>query len=134
MFAYEPKSGSINQVSLALGDLTTTMDFWPKKVFGGTLTLDGAEVTSETTIDAIDREKGGEPEGAGLARFVSEIDYGDVEIVIDEAKNGKFDADGSLAEFLVSSRRKDPSASREPSRLHSVNMPGCWVNGTYWTS
>ena len=96
-------------MSIALGDVTTTMDFWPKKAFAGTLTLDGAAVTADATIDAINTAKKGESlKASGIARFMSEINYGDVAIVICKAKNGMFDADGSLAEFLVSSRRKNP--------------------------
>jgi hypothetical protein len=107
VFAYEEShGGAIVQLSVAVGDMKKEFDFWPKKVFTGKLLLDGAPVTADTTIAAINRAKKGAPLKRDFLPFASRIDYGDVAFVITQAKGGEFDANGSIAEFFVEAKRR----------------------------
>jgi hypothetical protein len=111
LLAYErPKGGPVIQVTIAVGDLSRSIDFWPRKRFNGTLSLDGAPVTASSSIDAINRARTGRqpalrPQGVGV-RW--EVDHGDVSVVILKARGGRFDPEGTIAEFLIESKRLAP--------------------------
>ena len=58
VFAYiKPGSTQVNAVSIALG--RDTPSFWPKMDFSGTLTVDGAPVTANSMVAAINKAKKG---------------------------------------------------------------------------
>ncbi|HJZ55498.1 MAG TPA: hypothetical protein VKE74_11090 [Gemmataceae bacterium] len=60
VFAYaKPGTTRIHAVSVALG--RDTPSFWPKKNFSGVLTVDGAPVTADSTVAAINKAKKGKP-------------------------------------------------------------------------
>lgn len=108
VIAYEqPKTGKLIEVRVALADMN--FEFWPKKLFRGKLTLDGASVTPATTIEAINKAKKGEPLVADeLAKFNYGIRYEDRSVFIHKAKDGKFNENGTISTFGVSvERRKD---------------------------
>jgi hypothetical protein len=106
LLAYErPGGGPIVAVTVALGELND-FDFWPKKAFRGKLSLDGAVVTANTTIDEINRAKKGKPLAAiYFLKFSSTIDYEDMYVVINKAKDGQYDAGGMLAELVIGAKR-----------------------------
>ena len=61
IFAYvKPDSPKVHAVSIAL-DRDASLDFWPKKDFAGTATVDGAVVTRASTIEQINKVKKGLP-------------------------------------------------------------------------
>jgi hypothetical protein len=101
----DPKSKKINQVTVALGELK--WEFWPKKLFRGKLTLDGATVTADTTVEAINRDKKGKKFAAGGFGLFSSIDYGNTEVVIHKAKDKEVKPDGTIAEFLIGVKSVD---------------------------
>lgn len=60
VFAYmKPDTTQVTLLSIALD--RDTPSFWPKKVFAGTLTVDGATVTADSTLTAINNAKKGKP-------------------------------------------------------------------------
>ena len=95
----DPDKKKILQVTVALGELK--FEFWPKKMFRGKLTLDGAAVTKDSTIEGINREKKGKKFIAGEFGFRSIIDYKNVNVVIKKAKDKEVNPDGAIAEFLI---------------------------------
>jgi hypothetical protein len=54
-----PQTGRITSVSIALG--RDSPSFWPQKSFTGTLTVDGAAVSTDSTLTAINNAKKGKP-------------------------------------------------------------------------
>ncbi len=61
VFAYvKPGTPKVHAVAIAL-DRDATLDFWPKKTFAGTATVDGAPVTRDSTIEQINKMKKGLP-------------------------------------------------------------------------
>ncbi len=100
--AYEqPRSGRIIQLSVALD--TIAMEFWPKSLFKGRLTLDGAAVSAGTSIDAINRAKKGTPLKSEFGGISWKIPYENIGVVITTANGNSFAKAGTIAEFLVSS-------------------------------
>jgi hypothetical protein len=55
----KPNTTTVTAVSIALD--RDTPSFWPKKNFAGTLTVDGAPVTADATLAAINDAKKGKP-------------------------------------------------------------------------
>ena len=58
LIAYErPGTGKVQTISVALDK--QPYKFWPKSLFGGTLIIDGAKVTAQSTIQQINADKSG---------------------------------------------------------------------------
>jgi hypothetical protein len=79
--------------------------FWPRRPFPGRLSLDGAAVTTDATIDGINAAKAGArliPSGGDCCW---EIDHGRVVIGVSTARDGRFVAGGAVAEVAISARR-----------------------------
>ncbi len=103
VIAAEPRAGGpISGVTVALEKLKG-YDFWPKQLFRGNLTIDGASVTAETTIEAINRIKTGKTlkNLVKMLPFSWEIDYEDVGVYVNKAKDGELHAGGTLAEVQI---------------------------------
>ena len=101
----DPDSKKIKQVTVALGEVE--FEFWPKKLFRGKLTLDGAAITADTTIESINREKKGKKFAPGEFGFGSIIDYENVNVVLHKAKDRKLNVNGKIAEFLIGVKSVD---------------------------
>lgn len=98
----DPENKKITQVTVALGEIN--FEFWPKKLFRGKLALDGATVTANTTIEAINRAKKGKKFTPDEFGFRSIIAYENVNVVIKKAKGRELDKDGTIAEFLIGAK------------------------------
>ncbi|AMV30403.1 hypothetical protein VT84_38780 [Gemmata sp. SH-PL17] len=94
-----PDTKKIEQVSVALGLLK--YEFWPKKSFRGKLAVDGAVITADTTIEAINRDKKGKKFTATGFGLHSSVSYEKVEVVTNRAKGMEVKPDGPIAEFLI---------------------------------
>ena len=58
IYAYvRPKESKVHALAVAYSK--HDLSFWPKKNFAGKLTIDGADVTAKSTIQAIDKAKKG---------------------------------------------------------------------------
>lgn len=101
VLAYQPPNVDVaKSVNIALGP--RDYEFWPKKVFQGTLTLDGAPITPGTTMQAINRKKKGRPlVRDSLLPFLSTISYDTTVVSIDREKNGEPDAAGDIVELSM---------------------------------
>ena len=61
IFAYvKPETPKVHAVAIAL-DRDPSLEFWPKKTFAGTATVDGAAVTRASTVEQINKVKKGLP-------------------------------------------------------------------------
>jgi hypothetical protein len=102
MFGYElPGDGRISQLSLALQPMGPRYEFWPKRTFTGTLTLDGASIDGRSTVDSINRTKTGTP--LANRRIGWAARSGDLEISFLRGFGGDFTLapDAKLAEVVI---------------------------------
>ncbi len=103
--AYErPEDGAVIQVTVSLGKMD--LEFWPKKMMRGKVTLDGASVTADTTIAAINKAKKGDRLVMDTpVPFIYSIENKDALISIHKVKNGQYDGEGTIADLVFSTKR-----------------------------
>lgn len=98
-----PEDGAVVQVTVSLGKMD--FDFWPKKACRGKVTLDGASVTADTTIAAINKAKKGDRLVMDTVPFIYSIENKDALISIHKVKNGQYDGEGTIADLVFSTKR-----------------------------
>lgn len=79
-------SSEITQLSVALNDYESEFpfEFWPRKSFSGSLSIDGAEINGESKIPLINEKKYGEPfRLAPNSQKEWKLEYEDAEISVD---------------------------------------------------
>ncbi len=78
-------SSEITQLSIALNDYESEIpfEFWPRKAFSGSLSIDGAEVDRDSKVPIINKKKSGKPfELSANSKKDWQLEYEDTEITV----------------------------------------------------